>query len=125
MNESKPLTRQLAAQILTEFDRLGELYESQIATPQREAEIRALEQSIGSALFAFGPELISAWMVNKTEYEPLIGGIATVLERVDFVRQQRASRINAMRAQQQAAPLIVPAAVPPAQPANVIELPKA
>lgn len=98
MNNQQPiLTRAIAEQIGNDLARLQELSSSPIATPTRDAEIQALESQLAGAFLQYAPDFLSAWFVVKTEYEPIMGGIALMLNRAGQINSQRQALAEAQR----------------------------
>lgn len=95
MNQQLTLTRAIAEQINNDFVRLHELSQQTVVTPSLEAEISALQGNLAGALIQFGPELLSAWFLQKGEYEPMMGAFATILSRAQQINANRAAAVAA------------------------------
>jgi hypothetical protein len=101
VNQQPTLTRAIAEQISHDIARLHELSSSAITTPTRDQEINALQGQLAGALLQFAPDLISAWFLQKAEYEPFMGALATAFGRINQINATRQAMMKAAAAQQQ------------------------
>lgn len=98
-NETKPETAKpqpparlnaaLATEIGGALERWHTLRNQAIKTPTSDAEVAGLTEYLANRLLEFAPELLGCWFVVRNEYEPLIGTIATVMNRVESTNTLR------------------------------------
>lgn len=90
-NTHKPLNQATAAQLAHGFARYVQLTEelkSGIITPEtatKAAERDGLEKHITATLLRHSGELLGAWNIVRTEYEPLLRSVATVFGRIGLL----------------------------------------
>lgn len=109
-NTFKPLNPATAAQLAHAYARycqLSEELKSGILTPEtntKTAERDGLHKHLTAALMSHAGELLGAWNVVRSEYEPLLRSVATVFTRIGLLSPPE---------QQQPAPAPAPANVEP------------
>lgn len=87
----KPLNQATAGQLAHAFARYAQLSEelkSGIITPEtatKSAERDGLEKHLTATLLRHTGELLGAWNIVRTEYEPLLRSVATVFGRVGLL----------------------------------------
>jgi len=90
-NTHKPLNQASAAQLAHGFARYCQLskeLESGIITPEtatKSAERDGLHKHLTVTLLSHAGELLGAWNVVRTEYEPLLRSVATVFGRIGLL----------------------------------------
>lgn len=98
--------------LLNVLNRISEIRETTIITRENEAEYVALNKEIDNAVIQHAGELLTSFLLCKTEYEVII--------QAEAIKQRRATDINArvfaMQAQM---------AEQAAKQSNIVEIPKA
>lgn len=87
----KPLNQATAAQLAHAYARYAQLTEelkSGIITPEtatKTAERDGLEKHLTATLFRHAGELLGAWNIVRTEYEPALRSVATIFGRIGLL----------------------------------------
>lgn len=90
-NTHKPLNQATAGQLANAYARYTQLnveLSSGIITPEtatKTAERDGLEKHITATLFRHAGELLGAWNIVRTEYEPALRAVATIFGRVGLL----------------------------------------
>src|SRR5579859_7654569 len=74
------------------LERLAYLSQQSVITREAEAETRGLNQHLDGVAKQYLPELLGAWFVVETEYDPLVGSIAALLRRSGAVNARDAAQ---------------------------------
>src|SRR6267142_1750518 len=106
-NTHVPLTQAKATQIAEAYARFSQLRGTAIKTPTADAELKGLSEFLANELINHASEFIGCWFAVRNEYEPILGLLARVSQRIHG--------INAMQQS---------AAAAPAAESNVVQLPK-
>lgn len=109
------LTKEEAIQIGGAIHRLEQISATKITTPQDEAERVGYQEFLGRILTEHANEFLACWIAVHDEYEPLIQGLAGLLQRSTGLIQLRA-----VQSQPQEKPEQQPAAE--TAPSNIIKL---
>lgn len=75
------------AHCLAQHAELTEKLSSGLVTPDtaaQKAQLAAVEKTLSAAMLAHGRELLGAWNVVRTEYEPILRSVATVFRHTLF-----------------------------------------
>jgi hypothetical protein len=91
MAQRETLTFEAAQKLGGAIQRLSELAAAPVITPTSEAEQKGLVQFLQAELFKYANELVGSWFVMHTEYEPLIGCVASLLSRANGVLSRNAA----------------------------------
>jgi hypothetical protein len=97
-NEKTPnLTQQEMQQLAEAYARFSFLRNATIKQAKDDAEIRGLTEHMARTFIDHASEFIGCWFGVRNEYEPIIGLVAQVAERVCAVRAQHAQRAAAQQ----------------------------
>lgn len=120
-NTPNPLTREKFAQLVAAVQRIGQLANTAIKTPNDDAEIAGQKSFLARALFEHSGELLQSWYVLTEEYTPLVRGFAAITDRAAQLKAEREAQFAAAIAQAKQQPETGNAAAdaPPADP-NII-----
>jgi hypothetical protein len=88
-----PLTQDEATKIAGAYTRFMELRGQAIKTPTADAELAGTVEYLSHALLEHASEFIGCWFAIRNEYEPLIGVLAQVSQRVVGVVASRHAAI--------------------------------
>lgn len=89
------LTMEAAKQIGGAIDRLNQIGTGLIVKPGDEAESKALENWLKGELLKYAQQLLGSYFVIKTEYEPLVMGVAGILRRATAPQGPTESEVGA------------------------------
>jgi hypothetical protein len=108
-----PLTADEAMKLGGAYQRFSELRGLVVQTPTSEAELKGLTEYLATTLIDHASEFIGCWFAVRNEYEPILGLLARIGERVSGIHAQNAAK---HQAQSQAA------TADSAEPSNIITL---
>lgn len=97
-NTFKPLNPATAAQLAHGYARYAQLTQelsSGVITPEvptKAAELEGLRKHLNISLLNHAGELLGAWNIVRTEYEPALRAVATVFGRVGLLGQPEAQQ---------------------------------
>lgn len=104
-----PLTKEEAAKLGGAFQRFTELRAKAVKTEAEVAELTGLSEYLAITLIDHAAEFIGCWFAVRDEYEPILGLLARVGQRVSGITAMQQAAYNAA---QQPAP----------EPSNIIRL---
>lgn len=82
---SKPFTVQEANHLLTVQNQIIQLDSQSIKTKHGDTQATALREEFAAGVLTNAGELLSAYLLVKTEYETIIRGVAVALRRASEV----------------------------------------
>ncbi len=103
-NPNVPLTHAEGTQLGEVYARWVELRNQSIKTPTSAAEIKGCAEFLGNTLVAHASEFIGCWMAVRNEYEPMLGLLSRVSQRIAGINKQQADARASAEAAQQAEP---------------------
>lgn len=101
LKQAAPLTPQQMTQISEAYTRFLELRQQTIVTPTTSAELKGLSEFLAQSLIDHAGEFIGCWFAIRNEYEPIIGLITRVSQRVIGLNAQQHAQLIASHAGQQ------------------------
>lgn len=85
--------------LIQAVQRLRELSSETIVTKNTDAEKAGLQAFLSAECTNHADELLACWLAVRREYEPLVGVIATVLDRVGAIRRNTQEALRQQSAQ--------------------------
>jgi len=89
MNRGTALTEEQGQNAIIAIRRLHELNKQTILTPNLEGEKVGLQKFIGDVVSQHADELLACWSAVRFEYEPFVGSLSLVFDRVTSIRRSR------------------------------------
>src|ERR1051325_11480409 len=88
-NQGTALDEQDGLQAIQGIRRLQAIAKQTILTPNIEAEKAGIQQFLQKILLEHADELLACWSAVRFEYEPFVGSISLVFDRVHSIRRSR------------------------------------
>jgi len=88
-NNGTALSEQDGLQAIQGIRRLQAIAKQSILTPNVEAEKAGIMSFLQKTLLEHGDELLACWSAVRFEYEPFVGSISLVMDRVNSIRKNR------------------------------------
>jgi hypothetical protein len=88
-NKGTALTEQDGLQAIQGIRRLQEIEKTSILTPNLEAEKGGIQNFLQNILLTHADELLACWSAVRFEYEPFVGSVSLVMDRVSSIRRSR------------------------------------
>jgi hypothetical protein len=106
-NNGTALSEADGLQAIQGIRRLQAIATSKILTPNVEAEKAGILGFLQKTLLEHGDELLACWSAVRFEYEPFVGSISLVFDRVNSIRRNRilANQVPAQPPENETAPL--------------------
>ena len=106
-NQGTALDEQDGLQAIQGIRRLQAIAKQTILTPNIEAEKAGIQQFLQKILLEHADELLACWSAVRFEYEPFVGSISLVFDRVNSIRRSRmlANQVAAAPPENDTAPL--------------------
>jgi hypothetical protein len=95
-----PLNQDEATKIAGAFARLHELKSAVIKTDTANAEQKGLQEYLAAAMVEHASEFIGCWFAVRNEYEPLIGLVARISQRVSGINETQRIQLAAAQPKQ-------------------------
>lgn len=107
MNRGNALGEDQGQKAIMAIRRLHELSKQTITTPTIDAEKAGLINFINNTVIAHADELLACWSAVRYEYEPFVGSLSLVFDRVSSIRRNRmlANQVPAQPPENETAPL--------------------
>ncbi len=101
------LNQEMGLQAINAVRRLQQISKTVILTPNLEAEKTGLQNFLHSTLINHADELLACWSAIRFEYEPLVGSVSLVIDRILSIRRSRilANEVPAQPPENPTAPL--------------------
>ena len=130
MNRGTALPEEQGQKAIMAIRRLQEISKQTILTPNGEAEKAGLTRFVNETLAAHADEMFACWSAVRYEYEPFVGSLSLVFDRVSSIRRNRllANQVPAAPPENDTKPLTPesevnkPAADEAAAPSNIIHV---
>lgn len=83
------MTDDIGRQAILGIRRLQEIAQAAIVTPNLEAEKAGIVSFLQNTLFNHADELLACWSAVRFEYEPFVGSLSLVFDRISSIRRTR------------------------------------
>jgi hypothetical protein len=115
-NNGTALSEEDGIQAIQGIRRLQAISRTSIITPNLEAEKKGITEFLQRILVQHADELLACWSAVRFEYEPLVGSVSLVVDRILSIRNSRliAKEIAAAPPENPTAPLTNPDGTPSA-----------
>jgi len=88
-NKGTALDEQDGLQAIQGIRRLQEISKQAILTPNVEAEKAGIHAFLQKTLLEHADELLACWSAVRFEYEPFVGSVSLVMDRINSIRRTR------------------------------------
>ena len=88
-NQGTALDEQDGLNAIQGIRRLQAIAKQSILTPNIEAEKAGILQFLQKILMEHADELLACWSAVRFEYEPFVGSVSLVFDRINSIRQTR------------------------------------
>lgn len=88
-NQGTALSEQDGLQAIQGIRRLQAIAKTSIITPNIEAEKAGITSFLQKILLEHADELLACWSAVRFEYEPFVGSLSLVMDRISSIRRSR------------------------------------
>lgn len=88
-NQGTALSQEQGQKAIQAIRALYELNKQKILTPNGEAEKAGLQKFVNDTVIQHADELLACWSAVRFEYEPLVGTVSLVVDRILSIRRNR------------------------------------
>ena len=86
MNKGTALDQETGQKLIFAIRRLTELGKTKIVNPNTEAEKAGLQKFVNDTVIAHADELTACWSAVRFEYEPFVGTMSLVMDRISSIK---------------------------------------
>jgi hypothetical protein len=106
-NQGTALNEQDGLQAIQGIRRLQAISKQTVITPNLEAEKAGIIAFLQKTLMEHADELLACWSAVRFEYEPFVGSLSLVMDRISSIRRSRilANQVAAAPPENDTAPL--------------------